>query len=948
MKLSLGVIVKDEVEQVKRIIRDYGKYFDEMVFAVDDPKAYTELLNLNEPKARFYTYSWCKDFSHKRNYVHSLITGDYYVRIDCDDAILNPEKLRPVAEKAMDDGINIVVCYYLYAKDEDGNCNAAHYRETIIKKSDMLVWQKPIHENVVPKRLAGHKIHIEDGIVIDHLIDHEHSVQSIIRNLEYLIEEYNRDKENTDPRTLAYLGRTFFALKDFDKAIFFLQKHIDKSGWDEDRYVSWGYLAECFNHRDDFKTAISCANEALQERPDYPDAYFKLLDVYMSIKRYDKAIHWGEMGFTKKSPKTFMLSDPSSHTWRPALSLAFCYSQTGLWDKALRFFKYAQKLAPSVPWVKEYGKYFEQGNAAYQFNKNFMSVYSAVKKVSFGAAGALVKALPEEMKDSEALIALDRIHAEPKRWGKDEVCILCPLSTEKWSPKSIERGIGGSEEAVIRIAEQLTKMGKKVFVYNDCEDEEGDYNGVSFVDWRKFNPKDIFSTIIGWRMNIANYNFAAANRIVWIHDIPLCLRNMTPDEILKTDRVIVLSEYHRSLLPQEIPPEKVYVSTNGIVPEDFDGISEKRQKNRMIYASSYDRGLEEILNGWGRIRAEVPDAELHVFYGWETYDALANQGLRRSDFKERMKALMAQEGVYDHGRVGHKQLLREYAKSEFFVYPSNYVGEINCIALTKAIASGCVAITNDFAVLKERNPHYAFKSGEFIDKLIEVVKGGYEKKTDTKKYIDENSWETVATAWVNDLLETNPPVIMADRLPWIREQVDAKKKVVDIGCNKGHLFEGYDRSTITSVDIDLYDIQNFVRANAQELPFKDKEFDCAVLAEIVEHCPEPIKALSEARRVAKKVVITVPYEHKWVSNLSPFSSIENEMSKKGLTGSELAKEGNPEAKDFHSDDGFRHLYHETFYTPELLREHLDKAGYENYTITELRWRDWVWLGVICE
>ena len=101
--MSLGVIVKDEVEQVKRIIRDYGKYFDEMVFAVDDPKAYTELLNLNEPKAKFYTYSWCKDFSHKRNYVHSLITGDCYVRIDCDDAILNPEKLRPVAEKAMGD-----------------------------------------------------------------------------------------------------------------------------------------------------------------------------------------------------------------------------------------------------------------------------------------------------------------------------------------------------------------------------------------------------------------------------------------------------------------------------------------------------------------------------------------------------------------------------------------------------------------------------------------------------------------------------------------------------------------------------------------------------------------------------------------------------------------------------------------------------------------------------
>ena len=211
-----------------------------------------------------------------------------------------------------------------------------------------------------------------------------------------------------------------------------------------------------------------------------------------------------------------------------------------------------------------------------------------------------------------------------------------------------------------------------------------------------------------------------------------------------------------------------------------------------------------------------------------------------------------------------------------------------------------------------------------------------------QNYIASNSWAKIASEWDRDLFHPKLPVVLCERLRWIRGVVDITKNVVDIGCNKGHLFANCDRKTITSVDIDLYDLPNFVRANAQELPFDDNKFDIAVLAEVVEHCPEPIKALSEARRVAKKVVITVPWEHKWTSNLNPFSPVENIKDVE-----QEAKFGNPEAKEFYQD-GYRHLYHETFFTPELLTEHLKKAGYKQFSMYELRYEDWVWLGVVCE
>jgi len=940
MKLSLAVIAKDEKTQIERIIKDYEKYFDELVFAVDDEEVLKSLKDTE--KVKFFKYEWCNDFSHKRNFLTGKLSGDYYVRIDTDDEIVNPEKIRELAEWANEKNYSVVLCNYVYGKDDDGNPNAIQYRETIIKKSPNLFWNKKIHECIIPRVITGYKMHLDETIKINHLIDFEHAQKSLVRNLDYLIKEYNESKDNPDPRTIAYLGRTFFSLKEFDKAIFFLQKHIEKSGWDEDKYISWCYLAEIFKNKKDYQQAIACANEALSERPDFPDAYFKLHDIYFEMGSWNKAISWGETGFQKPTPKTAVVLDPSAWTWRPALSMAFSLMQIDEVEKAYRFFTYAKSLAPNVSWVKENEKWFEKSIKDKRFAEHFQKVYLYLKENYKQNTDALANAIPDEI-DIPLLVGIKRLHSKPKVWGDNEICIICPLSAEPWSPKSIETGIGGSEEAVIRISEQFNKLGYKVSVFNDCS-EEGDYNGVKYIDWKKFNTRDKFSTLISWRANIFNYGVEAKNRIIWFHDgIPEDF--FTEDELKRVDRVVVLSQYHKSLLPKIVPEEKIYISSNGIVPEDFEGIKEERKPHRLIWASSYDRGLETILTNWKKIKAEIPDAEIHCFYGWNTYDQLVREGLRKSDYKARMVELMSQEGVFEHGRIGHKKLLKEYAKSGVFAYPTNYRGEIQCIALTKAIASGCIAVTNDFAVLKERNPHFVTSNENFIGKVIEVLKSK-KSNTDIANYIKENSWEKIAREWQRDLFSKKPEVVLIDRIDWIREVTPKDKKIVDIGCNAGHLFSDRDRANVTSVDIDLYDIPNFIRADAQNLPFKDNEFEIAVLGEVLEHCPEPIMALKEAKRVAKKVIISVPWEQRWTSNLEPLRTTEKRFGEKPRE--EVAKSENPFAKDFYKSDNYEHIFHLHFFTPETLKKLLEEAGYKNYSFYEIRRSDFVWLGIICE
>ena len=85
----------------------------------------------------------------------------------------------------------------------------------------------------------------------------------------------------------------------------------------------------------------------------------------------------------------------------------------------------------------------------------------------------------------------------------------------------------------------------------------------------------------------------------------------------------------------------------------------------------------------------------------------------------------------------------------------------------------------------------------------------------------------------------------------------AKGRVVNIGCGDRAVDFGPDS---VNVDIDVWDFPNFVRADCHNLPFKDKSFDTAVLGDVLEHCLNPIQAIKEAARVAKRLVLTIPEE----------------------------------------------------------------------------------------
>jgi hypothetical protein len=154
----------------------------------------------------------------------------------------------------------------------------------------------------------------------------------------------------------------------------------------------------------------------------------------------------------------------------------------------------------------------------------------------------------------------------PRTWGKKEIAYFASFGGghfEKWGPKSLETGIGGSETAVLELAKEWAKDGYKVTVFNDCGDEEGEHDGVKFVPYYKFNWNDNFNILILWRNpGLLDGEIKAKKIYMDLHDVA-SQTDWTPERMEKVDKVFFKSKYHRNNLP-DLPQEKAIIVSNGI------------------------------------------------------------------------------------------------------------------------------------------------------------------------------------------------------------------------------------------------------------------------------------------------------------------------------------------------------------------------------------------------
>lgn len=183
-----------------------------------------------------------------------------------------------------------------------------------------------------------------------------------------------------------------------------------------------------------------------------------------------------------------------------------------------------------------------------------------------------------------------------------------------------------------------------------------------------------------------------------------------------------------------------------------------RNSKRIIYTSSYDRGLEHLIKMWPDIKKEVPDAELHIFYGWQLWDKFYQDNPSSVAWKKKMVDMMGADGITDHGRVPQHVLMEEYKKSGIWAYPAHF-GEISCISAMKAQAYGCEPVVVNYAALKETVQHGRKVEGDIYDEetqnefkkqLIEALKNPMSDEDRDTMMVwarETYAWSKVADQW---------------------------------------------------------------------------------------------------------------------------------------------------------------------------------------------------------
>ena len=464
------------------------------------------------------------------------------------------------------------------------------------------------------------------------------------------------------------------------------------------------------------QAALQNYDEAIRLNPDYVEAYFNRGNILLAQKQYQAAVE----SYDKAIRLNPNIAEIFNNRGSALLDLLQYEAALQSYDRAL-FLKpnyadahYNREAARcSLDLYQAALRSYEKAvlsSPDYEFKKGTAAFEPAMKKVAriaklTGKARIMkeLDALPPAIRTLPAVCNLRNANfAKTESSGRDLV-FYCADASEIWNPKTArEKGIGGSEEAILWLSRLLHQRGWKVTVYAYCGLQEQDYDGVSWKPYWMWNYRDKQDITVLWRHpQLAMYNINSDAVIVDLHDtIPE--EEFSRDRLGRIDRIFVKSRFHRSLYPR-IPDEKFVIIPNGIDTRLFENICE-RDPLLLINTSSADRSLEAFLDCFEEIKKQVPNAKARWAYGWGIWDAMHSSNAQRLEWKTRMQKRMRELGVEELGRINHDEIAQLYCKANVFAYPSEYE-EIDCISLSKAMAAGAVPVTIDYAAMGEKSQH---------------------------------------------------------------------------------------------------------------------------------------------------------------------------------------------------------------------------------------------------
>ena len=727
LTVGLSMCCKNEVFELDRAIASVFPYVDEIVVAYNGDNPDTVKV-LEKWGAKIVPCVWKNHHGDIRQIAFDQNTTDLVIWMDADDEFIHPEHIPTVVQSFMSHHeVGAIWMKYNYEHDEHGNVKNVLSRERIVRRR-LYEWRRPFHEVLFCKYRV---VNVEtDQVHVKHHATPERIQASGKRCLEIAVEQYKKEElaGKVDPLTVYDLGRAYMTNGMVNDAINAFLMYVDQSGWDDERYMAYIRLGALYRLKGENNNALTSDLSAQKLRPEWPDAFIGQMTTFFNEERWGECILYAEFA-SKCTIPWHMPIDPMKYKAEPLRLMHWAYFQMQEVDQAITTAELALTYYPGDPMIVECLESYKKFKTWKETQtKAIEQIKFIEKRISDGGVTQEVidnsKQSIKQIMDGLPADVADHPFFHRKRnelnpiSGAKRLVLFCGMSIEAWGPDSLGQGIGGSEEAVIHLMSRLAKRGWIIDVYGNTG-QQGfiERNGVRWHNadaYDKSQPCEIF---IAWRVPwyIDHACPEGARCFLWCHDVQEA-HNYSEYALKRLEKIIVLSQYHRSLLPT-FPDSLFMISRNGIDPLDFEGESD-RQPFSCIYTSSPDRGLDVLLDMWPAITKAIPEATCKVLYGFtKNYDEMHKGDIRFKEYKDKILNAMRQPGIEYLGRVSHEKVASLLKSSKLFLYPAHFP-EISCISAQKAQAAGAIPVCTTHAALDETVQHGIKIKGSSIDEGV--------------------------------------------------------------------------------------------------------------------------------------------------------------------------------------------------------------------------------------
>lgn len=763
-KVAAAIIAGDEVpaENWKRLLGSLDGRVDAICVVYNgtkrsDSDLHAELESYTEVSPILLRKKlWRDDFSEQREHSFTLVReetdADWVFWIDTDDELVFAEgqSFQSII-MSLDPNTKGVFFKYRYGVDRevDDTTIVEHWRERLLCLDTEWKWAWPVHEAC--HGAPGIQYAKRDEAVVIHWRE-EALTDSKSRERNRRIIEKAIAEHPEEPKHINSLANELHAeiTQEYEKgegdpekakmvkALY--RKAVPMFTSPDDAYMAQHRIAEVLLLEGKLNEAIDNELQCIKILPTWPDAYVGIARAYLMAGDNGSAVKWADMCLSNaEEPDTTQIIESLNIDYMPNMIKGTALMEMGNFKEADAAFKAAQ--------------------AAYDSHHVREALEDAEDKLKHAGKKAFYKPVK----------------------GEKKIAFLTHPLHEPWHPELAKKGgFGGAETCVMVVAEMFAKEGWSVAVFGT----PGEFKGVASDAGVQYWDSSDFDVTEHWNVTVASRcpdaydaNMNADKKLVWLHDV-----NLGPgvwdgewgSRVDKVDGIICLTPWHASHTARVYPETagKLVIVPNGVDLSRFTGISTERQRGRFVYSSSPDRGLPNLLAMWEPLKEKIPEAELHIYYGWDSIDKIVQrigpnhpQGKFLSSLKGTIIGQIEQHGgedagLYWEGRIQQGELAKHFMMADMWLYPTDFL-ETFCITAIETMAAGMVPITSGVGALQDivpfkedfvhGHPSQFEYQNRFIEKVIEVYSRPeadiLDYRTKGMATAAEYTWENAFEIW---------------------------------------------------------------------------------------------------------------------------------------------------------------------------------------------------------